>query len=127
SIRCDKLTWDSGWWDAGVLDEEYQGMIELNNSSQFVINDVLYVPRVQKFEQRKVFIVKLNGGSVTFVNNLFGGEPGQIPLVGVFAGSSSGRPNAVIIKDTLAYTTGSAMVELYNIPNYIEISGLRGS
>lgn len=126
SRRCDKLTLSHGWHDAGVLDTIYDGMYEISNATQLIIDDMLYVPRPQTIDARKIFVVKLIGGSVLIKNSLFGGEPGQIPLVGVIGGSLTGRGNRVSIQDTMAFTSSSALVELFNIPNYVEFSGVTG-
>ena len=45
--HADKITFRSGWMDAGVLTEDYQGMFEINNYAQVVIEDMIYVPRPQ--------------------------------------------------------------------------------
>ena len=45
--HADKITFRSGWMDAGVLTEEYQGMFEIDNYAQVIIEDMIYVPRPQ--------------------------------------------------------------------------------
>ena len=124
--HADKITFRSGWIDAGVLTEEYQGMFEIDNYAQVVIEDVIYVPRPQSVD--KIYVVKLKNGEIKLDNCLFGGEPGQIPIVGVFGGYISGRGNCVNIINTKIYMTkaNSAIVELYDIPNKIVFDNFYG-
>ena len=124
--RADKMTFRSGWMDAGVLTEEYQGMFEIDNCAQVIIEDMIYVPRPQSVN--KVYVVKLINGEIKLDNCLFGGEPGQIPIVGVFGGYLAGRGNCVNIINTKIYMTklDSGIVELYDIPNKIVFDNFYG-
>lgn len=124
--HADKITFRSGWMDAGVLTEEYRGMFEIDNYAQVIIEDMIYVPRPQSVN--KIYVVKLINGEIKLDNCLFGGESGQIPIVGVFGGYLSGRGNCVNIINTKIFMTkaDSAVVELYDIPNKIVFDNFYG-
>lgn len=128
-LQCDKITFKSGWVDAGIFDNTYDAHFEVYAAGQLVIYDVLYVPRPQLMSPSKVFVFKIDQGTSVSVNNsLFGGEPGQIALVGCFGGASNGgRPTSIIINDVTSYTTSSALIELFDIPDFISVSSVKGS
>ena len=73
-------------------------------------------------------LIKYINGEIKLDNCLFGGEPGQIPIVGVFGGYLSGRGNCVNIINTKIYMTkaDSGVVELYDIPNKIVFDNFYG-
>lgn len=131
--NCDMVSFISGWIYIGKLPSAYSGVWQVNNQSILILEDLLIVPHLQyspelpNTEARKYFYVKFVGGGTLSITRIrFGGEAGQIPIVGNWGPVQSGDGTQIIIRDIIGFTQGEAKVRLFNIPNSILLDNIKG-
>jgi hypothetical protein len=125
----DRVQFRHGWMNAGVVAANYDGMfvVDSNTAPTLELVDLFYVPAPQSVT--KPCVVKVVQTARVIIDRcLFGGEAGQIPLIGNHASAATytSRGSRFIISNTMAYVTTRGMVELFAIPNSIAFHNVNG-
>lgn len=139
----DMVTFESVWYVPAPLSTDYDGFfrIETNvHSPRLILRNFFYNPMPQT--AKDVVVIRSDAdASIDVDSSLFGGEAGQVSLIGWHAEKGSiglGRGSAIRIKDSTfnCLPSGSAsniasgnrpIVELYTIPNLISFENVLGN
>ncbi|MGE9312903.1 hypothetical protein ACLOAU_14745 [Niabella sp. CJ426] len=126
--QCDKIHFLNGWVNCAIFSKKYSGLFVTDYSSIVTFENIIFTPQAQSFTSTELFYIKNIGASIiNILNCQFGGEAGQIVLVGNFTKSSQGRGVNINIVNTQAFCSGSPWVMLFNMPNNVLINNGTGT
>lgn len=140
----DVVKFIDGWVVPGVLSTDYDGFFRIENGTyapKLILENVFYAPSPQSAND--VVVVRVDGIATVDIDScLFGGESGQVPLVGWHATNGvigTTRGGVIRIKDTSHYLLPSpqaptlnpsgkrATVELFSLPNVVSFENIIGT
>ena len=129
-VAGDMVNFDTAWIYPSELDNAGEAFFHIRTGSQsprLTLRNIFYGPFPQT--AANCTAIRVDANAFIHVDScLFGGELGQVPLMGWYAASSASpsRPIGISIKNTQYWSVGRPWIELHAFPASITLDSCYG-